>query len=465
MKSQVSGRKSTLVALLLSTAVAAPAWAQEAAPPPDESGVGDIVVTAQKRSESAQRIPVSVDSVGGEALARAGVKDLFQAVTLVPGVVFSRAPDDGLALTFRGLGTAARPQAFEQSVALFTDGVFIGKGRLYSTSFFDVERMEFIKGTQSTLLGKNASIGAISVITRQPGKEFAVDGRAGYEFENRGYTLDGGIDVPLGQASGLRIAGHYNDLNGWVRNDFTGHKGPQQQDLGLRATIKTDVGALRVTGSYQYANNDQIGASYQLVGGTLPAYYGESQLNGQTSQFTSLTSNGDSFHRTRSHIGTVKGELDLGGVTLVSQTSYVAYKLHFIDDFDFSRDDSVNFLRDEKYHQFTAAGRANFRRRDHHDPHFDRRRRFRHLRHRWHRASLHRHHPGRQPRPDHRRRSGHARRQDRDRSAQGVQRPGCRQPHSENRRKLCRQGPGFGRTASGGVPHRHAQRRLTPPPL
>ena len=353
MKSQVSGRKSTLVALLLSTAVAAPAWAQEAAPPPDESGVGDIVVTAQKRSESAQRIPVSVDSVGGEALARAGVKDLFQAVTLVPGVVFSRAPDDGLALTFRGLGTAARPQAFEQSVALFTDGVFIGKGRLYSTSFFDVERMEFIKGTQSTLLGKNASIGAISVITRQPGKEFAVDGRAGYEFENRGYTLDGGIDVPLGQASGLRIAGHYNDLNGWVRNDFTGHKGPQQQDLGLRATIKTDVGALRVTGSYQYANNDQIGASYQLVGGTLPAYYGESQLNGQTSQFTSLTSNGDSFHRTRSHIGTVKGELDLGGVTLVSQTSYVAYKLHFIDDFDFSRDDSVNFLRDEKYHQFT----------------------------------------------------------------------------------------------------------------
>ena len=88
-----------------------------------EQGVGDIVVTAQKLSESVQRIPVSVQAISGEELADSGVKDLFQAVTLVPGVVFSRATDDGLALTFRGLDTAARPQAFEQSVALFTDGV------------------------------------------------------------------------------------------------------------------------------------------------------------------------------------------------------------------------------------------------------------------------------------------------------------------------------------------------------
>jgi iron complex outermembrane recepter protein len=353
MTQPIFGGNSKFAALLLTIALASPAWAQKNAPQPTESNVGDIVVTAQKRSESAQRIPVSVGSVGGEALARAGVKDLFQAVTLVPGVVFSRAPDDGLALTFRGLGTAARPQAFEQSVALFSDGVFIGKGRLYSTSFFDVDRIEFIKGTQSTLLGKNASIGAISVVTRQPGKDFEIDGRAGYEFQNGGYTLDGGVDVPLGDATGLRIAGHYNDLNGWVRNDRTGHNGPEQKDLGLRATLKTEVGALSVVGSYQYANNEQVGASYQLVGGTLPASYGESRLDGHTSQFTSLTANGETFHRTRSHIGTVKGELDLGGLTLVSQTAYVAYELHFIDDFDFSSDDSVNFLRDEKYHQFT----------------------------------------------------------------------------------------------------------------
>lgn len=341
------------------------AYAQEAgsnaadgqAAAPVQGGVGEIIVTAQKRSESAQRIPVSVEAVGGEALERANVKDLFQAVNLVPGVVFSRAPDDGLALTFRGLGTAARPQAFEQSVALFTDGVFIGKGRLYSTSFFDVERMEFIKGTQSTLLGKNASIGAISVVTRQPGKDFGVEGRGGYEFENGGYSLDGAINAPLGDAAAIRVAGHYNDLKGTVRNDFTGHQGPEAKDLGLRATLHADLSdRLGITASYQYANNDQIGASYQLVG-NVPAFYGEGVLDGHTSQFTARTANGETFHRTRSHIGNLKAELELGDLTLVSQTSYVSYKLHFIDDFDFSRDDSINFLRDEKYHQFTQEFR------------------------------------------------------------------------------------------------------------
>jgi len=135
---------------------------------PQESGhAQDIVITARKRSESAQRVPITITALDGSALTKQNIKDLFQAVTVVPGAIFSRAPDDGLALTFRGLGTAARSQAFEQSIALFTDGVFLGKTRLYSVGLFDIDRIEFIKGTQSTLLGKNASLGAISIITPQ----------------------------------------------------------------------------------------------------------------------------------------------------------------------------------------------------------------------------------------------------------------------------------------------------------
>ena len=75
----------------------------------DSSAIGEIVVTAQKRSQSIQKIPVTVAALTGTALTQSGVKDLFQAVTLVPGITFSRAPDDGLALNFRGLGTTARP--------------------------------------------------------------------------------------------------------------------------------------------------------------------------------------------------------------------------------------------------------------------------------------------------------------------------------------------------------------------
>lgn len=360
---RISLRLSSVASGALAAALCQPAAAQVSAPAATtpavatpaaaDTNVGEIVVTALKRSESVQRVPVSVTAISGATLAQQGVKDLFQAVTLVPGVVFSRAPDDGLALTFRGLGTQARPQAFEQSVALFTDGVFFGKSRLYSTSFFDVDRIEFIKGTQSTLLGKNASLGGISVVTRQPGHELSFEGRAGYEAINGGYQLDAAGDVPLGSKVSVRIAAHYNDLDGWVHNDFTGHDGPEHKDLGLRATLKAELtDNLTVTGSYQHAENQQIGSSYQLIG-PVPAFYGEGKLDDHTSQFTSLRSNGDTYHRTRSDIANVRVELQLGDDTLSSQTAYVHYNLYNLDDFDFSRDDSINFQRAERYSQFT----------------------------------------------------------------------------------------------------------------
>ena len=342
------------------TAAARPAQNTSAvlADPIGSDAIGEIVVTAQKRSQSVQKIPVTVAALTGAALTQSGVKDLFQAVTLVPGVTFSRAPDDGLALNFRGLGTTARPQAFEQSVALFTDGVFMGKSRLYSQTIFDLDRIEFIKGTQSTLLGKNASVGAISIVDRQPGDHIAANGSAGYEASNGGYQLDAGVDLPVGEGSALRIAGHYNDLNGWVHNDITGQEGPEHKDFGLRLTGRfkaSDI--LTITASYQLNDNKQIGSSTQLTG-PVPAGSGlEGVLDYHSQQFTTLTSNGDTFHHITSHIASVKGELKLGDSTLVSQTAFVHYNLHFLDDLDFDPDQSANFKRDEKYDQLTQEFR------------------------------------------------------------------------------------------------------------
>lgn len=332
-------------------AASTPSAAPDPAAP---QGIAEIVITARKRLEPAQRVPISVSVLNGQTLATKGIKDLFQAVTLVPGAVFSRAPDDGLALTFRGLGTAARSQAFEQSIAVFTDGVFLGKGRLYSIGLFDLDRIEFIQGTQSTLVGKNASLGAISIISRQPGDRLSFEGRAGYELADGGYQLDAASDLPLASEASLRLAAHYNDLNGWVHNDITGHKGPEHKDLGLRATLRADLSdRLKVGAAYQYSDNRQIGASYQLVGGDLPPIYGDHLLDDHTSQFTLATPSGETVHRTRSHVASLKAELQIGTHTLVSQSAYVAYRLHNLDDFDFSPDDSNNFDRHEKYHQFT----------------------------------------------------------------------------------------------------------------
>lgn len=149
------------------------------APSTDPStAVGEVIVTAQKRTEKAQDVPATISVLDADRLTQANIVTLFQAVTLVPGVVFSRAPDDGIALTFRGLGTLTRSSELEQSIALVEDGVPSAKGRLYSTGLFDVDRLEFVKGTESIFQGKNSSLGVINVINHQPGDYPSFTGRA-----------------------------------------------------------------------------------------------------------------------------------------------------------------------------------------------------------------------------------------------------------------------------------------------
>lgn len=263
--------------LLLSVGLAGPALAQSAAP------ASEIVVTAEKRAEPVQNVPISIAVLAKDELARENVKDLLQAAPLVPGMIFSRAPDDGLGITFRGLGTISRSSELEQSISLFEDGVALAKGRLYTDAFFDVDRIEFIKGTESSLLGKNSSLGAISIVNRQPGDTLSFDGSAGYEFVDGGYQLDAAGDVPLGAKAAVRVAAHYNDLDGWVHNDFSGHGGPEQKDLGTRITLRArPTDTFTLTGFYQYADDRQIGQSMQLVG-NIPPRYGDGALNDHNS--------------------------------------------------------------------------------------------------------------------------------------------------------------------------------------
>lgn len=350
----------------LTVAGSASAFAQTAPPPaappqptapellPGAVALPEVVVTSRKRAESVQAVPISITTVSSSALKEAGIKDIFQAVDLVPGVVLSRAPDDGLGLTFRGLGAAARPQAFEQSVAMFSDGIFFGKGRLYSSTLFDVDRVEFIKGTQSTLLGKNASVGAISIVNKQPGNRYSFDGSAGYEAVHNGYQLDAAADLPSSDTFSTRVAVHYNDLNGTVRNILTGNDVPEDKDLALRVTSRWNLtDKLKLTGTYSYVDTHRIGSDTQLVGPDVPAAYGGGALDDREAAFTSRTDDGESQHRIRTHIASLKAEWQLGSYELISQSSYVAYRLHFADDFDFGKDPYTDFLRSERYHQFT----------------------------------------------------------------------------------------------------------------
>ncbi len=340
----------------------------------------EVVVTAQKRAQSLQDVPITVSALSGDNLEDFGVSDLFEAANLVPGMVFSRAPDDGLALTLRGLGTPARTQSFDQSVALFLDGTFLGKGRLYSSAFFDVERMEVIKGTQSTLLGKNTSLGAISIVTKKPGDELAGNIKLSAEVENGGYGFDGAVDLPISDTFAVRLAAHHNDQNGWVKNTLTGEDVPADKQSALRANaVWTPTDSLSATLSLQTSDSERTGNGFQYVDNgnfftpEVLAIVGEARLDDTKAAICPECPGGESFHDTESDLASLTFNYDIGELSLTSISSYAKYDIEFYDDFDFGAafDEvtyqilnpgtvipySTYFKRDEAYDQFSQEFR------------------------------------------------------------------------------------------------------------
>jgi iron complex outermembrane receptor protein len=277
------------------------------------------------------------------------------------GMVFALAADDGLALTVRGVGTPARPQALDQSIALFLDGTYLAKGALYPLALFDVERVEVVRGPHSTEVGKNASVGALSVVSREPGATNALDGAGSWDAERGGYALEAGADLQLGSDSALRLAGAHFDRHGWVRNDATGNDVPEDQDSGVRLTLRTQPterlsGVLR----FQVGDRERLGNAAQLVGppGSVPAGAGDSTLDDHSFALTPRGDGGDSHHETRAHIASAHFDFNTGDHSWVSETAWVDFDGSTLDDVDFNASANVDFLRDQKFHQISQELRV-----------------------------------------------------------------------------------------------------------
>ena len=133
---------------------------------------GVVTVTSQKREQSISDIAGSVSVTDGEFLDDLNISDSKDLIDFVPGLTIKATAAGNANATIRGLGTAPGSSSFDQSVAFFQDGIYAGRSTQFDSGFLDVERIEVIKGPQSTLLGKNASLGAISIISKAPTTEF-----------------------------------------------------------------------------------------------------------------------------------------------------------------------------------------------------------------------------------------------------------------------------------------------------
>ena len=179
----------------------APALAEEAA---GEAAAGSAValepltVTARRRAERASEAPVSVTVIGADRLGEAGVRDLDDAARAVPNATFS--PQGG-PLTIRGIGSLGMSGGVDRQpgVGLFVDDVYIARPNGYPTAFQDLDRVEVVRGAQSTLYGKNTIGGAVNLVSPVPGADPGITATAGLGTDRR-LEMQGVLDTPLGDA-------------------------------------------------------------------------------------------------------------------------------------------------------------------------------------------------------------------------------------------------------------------------
>ena len=259
-------RKGLLESVCLSAIVlATPAMAQESASPAqastDNSGIGDIIVTAQRRSESAQRAGIAIDAVGGDHLIQSGVTQADALNKVVPALTVTNGGGSNTSIFLRGVGNVTNSSYNDPAVTPSYDGVVLGRAAgAFGAAFYDLARVEVLKGPQGILYGRNATGGAVNIIPNRP--ELGRN-KGGFTLSVGNYdavSVEGYANLAIGENAALRVAG--------TRQYHDGYNKDGSDDLdrsGLRAQLlwePTDTLTVRVGGDYTHVGGVGAGGSY-----------------------------------------------------------------------------------------------------------------------------------------------------------------------------------------------------------
>lgn len=275
-------RSGPLASLALIILVGTPASAQEAVEdtaPPSPSSVGtgaedsgDILVTARRRSETVQDVPIAISVVGGEHIDNTGSFNVGRLQQLTPTLQYYSTNPRNTAVNIRGIGVpfGLTNDGIEQGVGIYVDDVYYSRVASATFDFLDVDRIEVLRGPQGTLYGKNTTAGAINISTRQPTFDF--EGRAEISVGNLGFKqAKAAISGPLSDKVAARLALSSTGRHGTIWNETTDRRINEQDNLGLRAQILWEAGenlTLTLSGDYSEQDPECCGTVYVRTGAT-----------------------------------------------------------------------------------------------------------------------------------------------------------------------------------------------------
>lgn len=322
----------------------------------------EVIVTATKRAVGLQDVPIALAVMDGVKIAEQGIGSLADITVFMPNVHVAEA-SAGDNLFIRGVGSGVN-YGFEQSVGTFIDGIYFGRGQASRSAFLDLSRVEVLKGSQSTLFGKNTIAGAINITTAKPGDEFeaSVEVSVEPEFDGLGVTLM--ASGPITDTFGARVVIKGEETDGWMDNQFLGEDEVGKDDLVGRLTLAWEpIDELQLTLKHEIGKSESIGSNeaitiatptstaiYQAVDPNFNASFGYDKSD---STFQADNRRGETYHDSEWKITTLTAELAVGEYTIKSITGYVDYQFDNYRDSDYSAIHALARARDETHEQLT----------------------------------------------------------------------------------------------------------------
>ena len=256
---------ATALALLVST----PTYAQSA-PQADETtntGIDEIVVTAQRQAESLQDVPIAVSAFSSEQLEKQQIENASDLQLTLPNVTFSKGNFTGSSFTIRGIGDLCVGNSCDSATAIHVNGTPLLGTRLFETEYFDLERIEVLRGPQGTLFGRNATSGVVNFITAKPDLSgFHAAGEAEYGNFNA-LKFKGMLNAALGDTLGVRVAGFYQKRDGYTKNLFDNSKVDGRDMYAVRGSIRwqpSDTTTVDLMGYYFREKDDRARIQKQV---------------------------------------------------------------------------------------------------------------------------------------------------------------------------------------------------------
>jgi iron complex outermembrane receptor protein len=205
----------------------------------DEPAIEEVIVTAQKRTENVEDVPLAVSVVSGATLERINALGIADLSAVIPSVTFNTGRElRDSSIRIRGVGTDVFAAGIEPSVSTVVDGVVLAQQGSFFNDLGDLERVEVLRGPQGTLFGKNSSAGVIAFITRDPDFEALEASSSVLVAADREYRVNGVISAPLSQSTAFRLAAFYRRNDGVVKDANTGSTYNDVEAFGFRGKLE-----------------------------------------------------------------------------------------------------------------------------------------------------------------------------------------------------------------------------------